>query len=321
MEMDFFKFKNNFNEVLSIDSKLIYGIVNDKAPKLTIVIPTYKRTDLLKFTIESAINQVDFNDYEIVIVDNDVETETDTEKLIKNYDSGKILYYKNQKNLGMVGNWNKCIELARGELITILHDDDLLYPKFLTTMVGIIDKYNLNLLACSVSCGEEIKRQDRDSYKENKISKMCQIDCLRCVLGSISPFPGVIFRKELAVKLGGFSSEFYPISDYVFWTNYILKFGGNILNEDLAFYRVYNNSTTSKIYNEIINKSLEFKQELVNYCSIPKPIANMLIDVGMGELLNAYKIYTNLGKRSYNYKISKSIIKLLLRLKNKVIKI
>ena len=32
-------------------------------------------------------------------------------------------YYKNEKNIGMYGNWNRCIELSNGEYLTILNDD------------------------------------------------------------------------------------------------------------------------------------------------------------------------------------------------------
>ena len=52
----------------------------------------------------------------------------------------KLLRYKNEKNLGIYGNWNRCLQLARGKWYTMLHDDDLLSNNFLKEMMGVLNK-------------------------------------------------------------------------------------------------------------------------------------------------------------------------------------
>lgn len=136
MEHNFFEYKDNFAKYKHIKSNLLVGeIENILNPKITIAIPTYKRAVLISDSINSILNQVKFDDYEIIIIDNEAnQEENETEKLMKQYNNPKILYYKNEENIGMFGNWNRCIELARGKYITILNDDDWLEEEFLYEM-------------------------------------------------------------------------------------------------------------------------------------------------------------------------------------------
>ena len=61
---DFFKIEDNFARTANIPSIAITESKLDFVPKVTIAIPTYKRAELLKESLNSAINQINFNDYE-----------------------------------------------------------------------------------------------------------------------------------------------------------------------------------------------------------------------------------------------------------------
>ena len=104
-----------------------------RAPLATIVVPTYQRFDTLVETVRSALTQDSEIDYEVIIVDNDPSSEIWpllTEALPAHFDC-RLAYYVNEFNLGMLGNWNCGIELARAPWVTILHDDDILKSAFL----------------------------------------------------------------------------------------------------------------------------------------------------------------------------------------------
>lgn len=106
--------------------------MKDKNSLLTIAIPTYKRPKYLRQAIDSAVNQVASGiDYNIIVVNNDPET--DMTEVQKAYEGApvNIRFYTNEKNLGMLGNVNRCVELADGKWIAFLHDDDLLLPSYL----------------------------------------------------------------------------------------------------------------------------------------------------------------------------------------------
>lgn len=102
---------------------------------LTIAIPTYKRAVYLKQAIQSAINQENAEiNYNIIVVNNDPET--DMEYFEKEFSDApiRIDFYTNETNLGMLGNVNKCVELAEGKYIAFLHDDDLLLPNYIQSI-------------------------------------------------------------------------------------------------------------------------------------------------------------------------------------------
>lgn len=103
------------------------------SPLFSIVIPTYNRADgFLRQALGAAVAQ-DFSDLEILVSDN---CSTDqTAELVRSFDDSRIRYVKHPVNLGPAGNFNYCIEQARGHYWLMLHDDDLIDPDFVTSCV------------------------------------------------------------------------------------------------------------------------------------------------------------------------------------------
>lgn len=110
------------------NSKLISGIPHHCF--LVVAIPTYNKPQQLERAIKSVIQQDKFNECQLLVVDNDSrEGETLTTQLMRKYESNSnILYYRNDINLGMYGNWNRCFELSDCEYLLLLHTDDFLLP-------------------------------------------------------------------------------------------------------------------------------------------------------------------------------------------------
>ncbi len=105
--------------------------------KISICIPTFNRCDLLEKTLKSAIFQTR-KPYEIIVVDN--HSTDNTKEVVEKYKKYKIKYYRNRKNLGIVGNWNKCIDYSTGNYISILHSDDLISPNWYEVWDKIISR-------------------------------------------------------------------------------------------------------------------------------------------------------------------------------------
>lgn len=245
---DFFKYVDNFAKYKNVKSSLIIGEIDgNKRPLITIAIPTYKRPKLLKEAIDSALDQVGFDDYEVIIVDNDdtFEIKSETQKLIESYDSDKLFYYKNDKNIGMFGNWNRCIELANGKYISILNDDDWLEKEFLKEITKLIKENR----AC-FSNYNTIDLRGKSNYRK-KVKKSVKfnqkIKLLNMLLGNISAGTlGTLFNKEKVISLGGYNENFFPSSDYYFHSNYIKKFGGIKTKFILSNYRIHENESAKK---------------------------------------------------------------------------
>lgn len=239
---DFFQIVDNFAKTADVPSIPIIKATLNFVPKVTIVIPTYKRPELLKLALDSALNQIDYTDFEVIIVDNDPDRDCATERLLNTYSDQRLSYYKNAKNVGMFGNWNRCIELSNGEYLTILNDDDLLSNNYLSTVLVFKDKLkkiDAVVVGYNILWENIQKKIDLSSIKEkpNECRKIFPINFL---FGNINPGSlGAFFKKESLMKIGGFNDMFYPISDYVFFLNYVAEFKEVYqVSNRLAYYRL-----------------------------------------------------------------------------------
>ncbi|MGC8664006.1 MAG: glycosyltransferase family 2 protein [Thermoplasmata archaeon] len=109
---------------------------NDKKPYISVIITAHDRKEFLKEAINSVINQtLDKSFYEIIVV--------------KNFKDEKIDSYI--EKWGIINIYTEEIELskkialgienAKGEVISLLEDDDLFMPKKLETVYNYFKKY------------------------------------------------------------------------------------------------------------------------------------------------------------------------------------
>ena len=109
-------------------------------PLVTIAIPAYK-AEFIQDTIKSALSQT-YRNIEILIVDDSSNDEISS--IVKRINDNRICYVKNDTNIGGVNpayNWNRCLELAKGEFFCLLCDDDLYEPNFVETLFLLAEKY------------------------------------------------------------------------------------------------------------------------------------------------------------------------------------
>lgn len=182
----------------------------------TIAIPTYRRNDLLCKAISSAIKQNTNVNYEVLVVDNDPDS--NFENFIPQYINQancQIRYIKNELNIGMFGNWNKCIEHARGKWITILSDDDMLHEKY----IDAIEKYFDTRASC-IAVGKKDFQIDIDTVPICEPRSSCRARTINKrifnIFNPVGTPTGFAFRRDLALKIGGYDPNYYPSSDYLF---------------------------------------------------------------------------------------------------------
>ncbi len=104
-------------------------------PRVTVAIPTYNRADkTLPATLRSAIDQR-YANLDIVVSDNC--SSDDTEAVVRGH-GGRIRYVRQAENLGLNGNLNACVDLAEGDYVLVLHDDDLIDPDFVASCMDAV---------------------------------------------------------------------------------------------------------------------------------------------------------------------------------------
>lgn len=93
-------------------------------PKISIIIPTKDRIDLLRRCIESIQNRSSYDNYEIIIVDNmsqEEETAAYLDGLGKSYENCRIIKFNEKFNYSKLNNY--AAEFARGEHLLFLNND------------------------------------------------------------------------------------------------------------------------------------------------------------------------------------------------------
>lgn len=105
-------------------------------PKVSVLIPTYNCAKYIGQAIQSVLDQT-FEDFEIIISDN--ASTDNTEEVVRDFKDLRIRYYKNNINVEMGNNWNRCLFSSKGKYIAILCSDDIWLPLFLEKTVEILD--------------------------------------------------------------------------------------------------------------------------------------------------------------------------------------
>jgi glycosyltransferase involved in cell wall biosynthesis len=104
------------------------------APRVSVLIRAYRRPALLANAIESVLAQT-YADFEVVVSDDSGELGPVCERL----QDSRVRYGANPAPLGPAANLRRAAQLARGELLAILNDDDRWQPRFLETAVRRFD--------------------------------------------------------------------------------------------------------------------------------------------------------------------------------------
>ena len=102
-------------------------------PRWSVVIPAHNCADLLVPCLEGVLGQVSHRaDVEVVVVDDG--SSDDPASVVARVGAGRVRLVRNDRALGAVPNFNRCLGEARGEYIHLLHGDDVVLPGFYEAM-------------------------------------------------------------------------------------------------------------------------------------------------------------------------------------------
>lgn len=128
------------------------GSLHETSPRVSVGIPVYNGERYLGEALDSVLAQR-FTDFEVVVCDN--ASTDDTERICRDYAArdARIRYHRNDTNIGGDRNYNRCVELSRGEFFLGLAYDDLLAPDYVLRCVEAFDG-NASIVFCHSRCHE-----------------------------------------------------------------------------------------------------------------------------------------------------------------------
>lgn len=201
-------------------------------PTISVCIPTYNRAHLLGDAIRSVLRQRVLPK-EVIVCDN--FSDDDTEKVLRGFNSPIIKYYRNDCNLGMCGNFNKCLELASGDIVTLLHSDDW-YPEANTIkrVVGIFAENS----DASIVYSDAARPQDSAVDSPISIASYHRyrkgIEAAQHVYRrGQSPCSSTFYCHSFTLSCGGFDQKFSTCCDEEFNSRMSLK--GDVIYSRIPF--------------------------------------------------------------------------------------
>jgi glycosyltransferase involved in cell wall biosynthesis len=105
-------------------------------PRIAFAIPFHRGLAHLREAIESVLAQTEAR-WRLLVLDDCGEADAEVEALVADYRDARIARQRNPRNLGMVGNWNRALDLAPADLVTLLHADDRLLPDYAELALGL----------------------------------------------------------------------------------------------------------------------------------------------------------------------------------------
>ena len=241
-----------------MDSQLIFDSSIEN-PLVTIAIPTYKRNEMLVEAINSALNQDTNIAYDVLVVDNNPERNDSTEQAMRLFEKNpKVAYYKNEQNVGMAGNWNRLYPLSKGKYVTMLHDDDLLFPYYLKVVQSLLmeTNYKYELIYPSLFFSNERILPDKELPTQMRYRHIKRKDYLTRQWGIPS---GMMILKSKFQITNGFKMDYYPINDQEFIYRALGYLKGCVVSFPLVFYYIgENESMRPDTANKIVSQSKRF---------------------------------------------------------------
>lgn len=218
----FLECRDNFALTSHIESVKIFEMDNPPSnPTFTIAIPTYNQCETLKEAIDSALAQETDEHYEIIVVENvdDFDKKTEAQEMLERDYRGKLTYYKNKENIGLCGNWNRCLTLAKGKWVCILHSDDLISQNYIQEFQSIlqIQQYDDAVL---IGCKDTSFLEGGGSYNALKsfFQKNKKMDNRRFCFPTknLISATAILHNRKKVLKIGGYNPDEHSSLDYFF---------------------------------------------------------------------------------------------------------
>jgi glycosyltransferase involved in cell wall biosynthesis len=219
------------------------------SPAVTVCVPTYNKSTLLDKSLRSILAQT-FSHFKLIVVD-DHSTDS-TQEVVRSFNDSRIEYVLNSRNLGLTGNWNRCLELAMKEeapYIAIYHDDDYYAPTILEREVDFLEKH---LRVGLVQTAQFYYKEDEDRYSLRKpypndriLSDIELLDDL-CKKGLYHvTTPSVMARKDAYLKAGSFDPSFKICPDLDLWWRMLEHYDMGYIAQPLVTQRIHDRQLSS----------------------------------------------------------------------------
>lgn len=218
------------------------------APLVSICIPNYNNAAFLTQSIGSVLAQ-SVQDFEIVVCDN--ASTDESMSVLASIPDARLRVYQNERNLGIYGNLERIMTLARGRYIKVLAADDWLHPLYLEKTLALFDRYpDVGLVTVRMDMVADGDGRLLGTRLEPVTGVMhYTIDrLLDASLDRSNPLGNptrVIFLRAAFDRAGGWDTTNEHSGELDLWLRMILDYAAAAVPEVLAYERIHQAQTTN----------------------------------------------------------------------------
>jgi len=213
------------------------------SPLISVVIPTFNRSALLRRAVESVRSQ-SYTHWNLLVVDN-ASTDS-TESVVKEFLSdARVSYVRQSHNIGLVANWAFAISSVRTEYFSVLSDDDIVLPDFFKLTIDELQADStLGMCFGSTPC------IDFSGYVHCLAPANMRVGYYRAGQGACAMVEaqhpastGTLFRTECVQHAGGFNTAAHYLADLDMMLRVAMDYPIKYLGDDVAFHVVHPGNT------------------------------------------------------------------------------
>lgn len=215
-------------------------------PTWSVMIPTYEPTAQLREALESIRAAWPHGaSVQLEVVD-DASPTVDVKALLRSWGFEGVGVHRRAVNGGLGACWNECIERARGALIHILHQDDLVKPQFYDRMGSLAARFpSAGMYFCRTEFLDERGarldqlEQPEEGIVDGWLDKIAAGQRLQC--------PSVVVRRETYQRVGRFEPSLRYVIDWELWVRIATVSEVAYTPASLVTYRIHVSAETSKV--------------------------------------------------------------------------
>lgn len=219
--------------------------------RTTVAIPLWRGERFLAACISSVLEAAS-DHCEILVVD-DASGDASAE-IVRRMANPRIRLFVNERRLGLAGNWNQCVKLARGEYVCIFHQDDVMLPKNLEKKMRVLEAHpHVGFVYSAVACvdGEGkpalgyFERGTPGGPVEIRKGSDFFVQLLRSTSNPICA-PSVVARRECFERQGLFDERLPFTLDWEMWMRLCLYWDAAFIPEPLIQYRIHEQAASAR---------------------------------------------------------------------------
>lgn len=223
------------------------AIANGARPRWSVMIPTYNCARYLEATLRSVLEQDPGPEAMQIEVVDDHSTADDPEDVVTRLGGGRVNFHRQPENVGVVGTLNACLQRARGELVHLLHGDDLVLEGFYQTLDDRLREHpDAGAAYCRHLYVDERGRRLDVAPLEPASSGILAEGARFLAAEQRIMTPCIVVRRSVYEQLGGFDDRLACAEDWEMWVRVAACFPVYYEERPLACYRLHDDSNTGR---------------------------------------------------------------------------